>query len=216
MIGSDNFHSLHTMKKIAIKVFALLLLATSFSACKKDYGNQLGPLQDSVAAIPVTVTNQEFFERFPIVTAKVDTANGSINSTGKFSITFSIPVDKGKIKEITKVATGNGGVEYLQDSRYPNYLTAAVAGNGSNTITFSSDLNAVRDYSKRLNAAFATLPASATKAAPFVFTGTSTGRKGTLTPNKDPQTPNQLRFFFLLTLEDGQTLIPTEVDVRLL
>ena len=204
------------MKKIAIKFFALLLLATSFTACKKDYGNQLGPLQDAVAPIPVTVTNQAFFERFPVVTTKVDTTNGSANSTGTFSITFSIPVDKGKIKEITRVATGNSGIEYLQDTRYPNYLTTAVAGNGSNTITFSSKLNAVRDYSNRLNAAFATLPAGSTMTPAFSFGGTSTGGDGTLTPNTSPQTPNQLRFFFLLTLEDGKTLITTEVDVRLL
>ncbi|MBC6990046.1 hypothetical protein [Hymenobacter sp. BT491] len=199
------------MKKIASKFFVLLLLATSFAACKKDYGNVLGPLEDSIAPIPVTVTNQEYFERFPVVTTKVDAS-----ANGTFSIVFSIPADKGKIKEITKVATGNGGVEYVQDSSYPNYLTAPVAGNGSNTITFNSDLNAVRDYAKRLTAAFATLPASATKAPAFAFTGTSTGGAGTLTPNTNPQTPNQLRFFFLLTLEDGQKLIPTEVDVRLL
>ncbi|AMJ66781.1 hypothetical protein [Hymenobacter sp. PAMC 26628] len=203
------------MKKIAINILALALLAAGFSACKKDYGNQLGPLQDSVAAIPVTVTNQEFFERFPVVTTKVDTASGSLNSTGTFSIAFSIPADKGKIKEITKVATGNGGVEYLQDARYPNYLTTAVAGSGTNTITFTSSLTAVRDYRTRLIAAFATLPASATKAAAFTFSGIPTGRLGSLTPNKNPQAPNQLRFFFLITLEDGQTLIPTEVDVRL-
>ena len=203
------------MKKIATNLLALTLLAAGFSACKKDYGNQLGPLQDSIASTPVTVTNQEFFERFPIVTTKVDTTSGSLNSMGTFSIAFSIPADKGKIKEITKVATGNGGVEYLQDARYPNYLTTVVAGSGTNTITFSSSLTEVRSYSSRLNAAFATLPASATKAPAYAFSGTATGRRGSLTPNKDPQAPNQLRFFFLLTLEDGQKLIPTEVDVRL-
>jgi hypothetical protein len=204
------------MKKISFRLFALLLFAVSFAACKKDYGNKLAPLQDSLAPIPVTVTNQEFFERFPVVTTKVDTVNGSANSTGTFTIILSIPADKGKIKEISKIATGNGGVEYLQNASYPNYATSPIAGNSSNTITFTSNLTAVRDYSRRLNAAFATLPASATKTAAFAFSGTSTGRKGTLTPNKDPQAPNQLRFFFLLTLEDGQQIIPTEVDVRLL
>ena len=201
------------MKNIAFRLFALLLLAASFSACKKDYGNQLAPLQDSQATIPITVTNQVYFERFPVVTTTVDA-----NANGTFSIALSIPADKGKIKEITKIATGNGGVEYLQNTLYPNYTTTtpAVAGNGSNTITFNSDLNAVRSYASRLNAAFATLPSSATKAAAFAFTGTSTGGAGTLTPNANPQTPNQLRFFFLITLEDGTTLISTEVDVRLI
>ncbi|MVN76546.1 hypothetical protein GO988_09450 [Hymenobacter sp. HMF4947] len=201
------------MKKTTIQFFLLLLLAASFSGCKKDYGNKLGPLQDSTATIPVTVTNQVYFERFPVVTT---TVGAGANANGTFSIAFSIPADKGKIKEITKVATGNSGVEYLQDARYPNYLTATIAGNGTNTITFNSDLNAVRSYATRLNAAFATLPASATKTAAFAFTGTSTGGAGTLTPNTNPQTPNQLRFFFLFTLEDGTQLISTEVDVRLL
>lgn len=206
---------LHNMKNIAFKFSALLLFCVSFTACKKDYGNVLGPLQDSVAPIPITVTNQEFFERFPIVTTKVDTTDGSRASTGKFSITFSIPADKGKIKEITKVATGNSGVEYLQDTRYPNYQTTATSGNGSNTITFTSNLTDMRDYSSRLSTAFSTLPGSATKSPAYTFTA-QTGRKGTLTPNPNPQTPNQLRFFFLITLEGGQQLITTEVDVRLL
>jgi hypothetical protein len=202
------------MKKTVIQYLFLLVLAASFAGCKKDYGNKLGPLQDSVAAIPVTVTNQVYFERFPVVTTTV-TGTGT-TSSGTFTINFSIPADKGKIKEITKVATGNSGVEYLQDARYPNYLTAPIMGNGTNTITFTSDLSAVRSYVTRLNAAFATLPSSATKTAAFAFTGTSTGGAGTLTPNADPRTPNQLRFFFLITLEDGTQLITTEVDVRLI
>lgn len=201
------------MKKTAIQFILLLVLAASFAGCKKDYGNKLGPLQDSVAAIPVTVTNQVYFERFPVVTTTVSGTGAT--SSGTFTINFSIPADKGKIKEITKVATGNSGVEYLQNSSYPNYLTTAIPGNGTNTISFSSDLNAVRSYVSRLNAAFATLPSSATKTAAFTFTGTSTGGAGTLTPNADPRTPNQLRFFFLITLEDGTQLITTEVDVRL-
>lgn len=202
------------MKKTAIHYLFFVLLAAGFAGCKKDYGNQLGPLQDSVANIPVTVTNQVYFERFPVVTTTVSGTGAT--SSGTFSIDFSIPADKGKIKEITKVATGNSGVEYLQSTLYPNYLTATVTGTGTNTITFSSDLNAVRSYVTRLNAAFATLPATATKTAAFAFTGTSTGGAGTLTPNANPQTPNQLRFFFLITLEDGTQLITTEVDVRLL
>jgi hypothetical protein len=203
------------MKKSAIQFLLLLVLAASFAGCKKDYGNKLGPLQDSVAAIPVTVTNQAYFERFPVVTTTVSGTGAT--SSGTFTINFSIPADKGKIKEITKVATGNAGVEYLQSSLYPNYLTTPIAGNGTNTITFSSDLNAVRSYVTRLNATFAAFPAtsSATRTPAFAFTGTSVGGAGTLTPNADPRTPNQLRFFFLITLEDGTQIITTEVDVRL-
>lgn len=206
------------MKKTATQLLLLLALAAGFSACKKDYGNHLAPLQDSLAPIPVTVTNQEYFERFPVVTTKVDTTNGLAKTTGKFSIILSIPADKGKIKEITKVATGNGGVEYLQNSLYPNYLGGPLAGNGTNTITFDSDLNAVRNYVTNLNATFARtdLPAGFNKTPAFAFTESVARRRGTLTPNTNPQTPNQLRFFFLITLEDGTQLISTEVDVRLL
>ncbi|QKG58504.1 hypothetical protein GKZ68_18830 [Hymenobacter sp. BRD128] len=197
------------MKNIVLKFFALLLLAVSFAACKKDYGNKLGPLQDSLAAIPITVTNQVYFERFPVVTAKVDTTQGPTNSTGTFSIALSIPADKGKIKEITKIAMGNSGVSYLQNSSAPNYPGAPIAGNGSNTITFSSDLPTVRAYSRQL-------AASAVKGTAYVFTGQTKRLSQTLTPNPTPQTPNQLRFFFLVTLEDGTQLISTEVDVRLI
>lgn len=198
------------MKNIRTQLIALLLITAGFAGCKRDYGVELAPLSDAQANIPITVTNYDFFERFPVVQSKVDAS-----ANGTFTINLSIPADKGKIKEITKIDTGNSGVEYLQDTRYPSYLTTPIAGNGSNTITFTSDLNAMRSYVTRLNAAFSSLPSTATKTAAFVFTGTSVGGAGTLTPNTNLQTPNQLRFFFLLTLEDGTQLISTEVDVRL-
>ncbi len=199
------------MKNIAFKFFALVLLAGSFAACKKDYGNKLGPLQDSLAGIPVTVVNPDYFERFPVIVTKVDSTKGPTVSTGAFSITLSIPAGQANIKEITKVAMGNSGVAYLQNSNpATNYLAAPIAGNGSNTITFSSDLTAVRAYSKQL-------AASSFTGAAYTFTGQTKRLSQTLTPNPNPQTPNQLRFFFLLTLDDGTTqLISTEVDVRLL
>ena len=197
------------MKNTFLKFFALLLVAVSFAACKKDYGNKLGPLQDSLAAIPITVTNQVYFERFPVVTAKVDTTQGPANSTGTFTITLSIPAQSGKIKEITKIAMGNSGVAYLQNPSAPNYPGVPIAGSGTNTITFTSDLPTVRAYSNQL-------ATSAVKGTAYVFTGQTKRLSQTLTPNPTPQTPNQLRFFFLVTLEDGTQLISTEVDVRLI
>lgn len=198
------------MKNIRIYLAALLLLAVGFAGCKRDYGVQLAPLQDSVANIPITVTNQVYFERFPVVTVKVDTTTqGPFNSLGTFSIALSIPADKGKIKEITKVAMGNSGVSYLQNTKAPNYPTAPIAGNGSNTITFNSDLPTVRAYTKQL-------AASSVAGQAYIFTGQTKRLNQTLTPNPTPQTPNQLRYFFLVTLEDGTQLISTEVDVRLI
>ena len=198
------------MKNTRIYLAALLLLVVGFAGCKRDYGVQLAPLQDSVANIPITVTNQVYFERFPVVTVKVDTTTqGPFNSLGTFSVALSIPADKGKIKEITKVALGNSGVLYLQNVNAPNYPAAPIAGNGSNTITFNSDLPTVRAYTKQL-------AASQVKGVAYTFTGQTKRLDQTLTPNPNPQTPNQLRYFFLLTLEDGTQLISTEVDVRLI
>jgi len=52
------------MKKRLAYIFGLLTLAISLGSCEKDYGpDTLGPLEDSIADIPVTVTNQQFFER---------------------------------------------------------------------------------------------------------------------------------------------------------
>ena len=204
------------MKKIQTKLLVFLLCAIGFSACEKDYGPRLAPLQDAVAPIPITVDNQEYFERFPVITTKVDTAAGSASSTAAFSITLSIPVDKGNIKEITKVGTGNSGALYVQNGSYPNYLSVPIAGNGSNKITFTSNLDEVRSYNSSLSATFKNMPNLAVKNPAFTFTGNSTGKKGTLTPNVNLQTPNQLRYFFLITLEDGTQLISTEVDIRLL
>lgn len=197
------------MKNIRIHLFALLLLAVGFAGCKRDYGVELAPLQDSVANIPISVTNYDYFERFPVVSAKVDTTTqGPFNSLGKFSINLSIPAGKGNIKEITKITMGNSGVAYLQNSSAPSYLATPIAGSGTNTITFSSDLATVRSYTKQL-------AASAVKGTAYTFTGQTKRLSQTLTPNPNLQTPNQLRFFFLVTLEDGTQLISTEVDVRL-
>ncbi len=91
------------------------------------YGNKLGSLQDSPAAIPVTIANQGYFERFSVVTTTV--LGTGATPSGTITINLSIPADKGKIKKINKIAAGNSGVEYLQSNNYPHYLTAAVAGN---------------------------------------------------------------------------------------
>ena len=204
------------MKKIHSKLLVFLLCAIGFSACEKDYGPRLAPLQDAVAPIPVSVDNQEYFERFPVITTKVDTAAGAAKSTASFSVELSIPADKGKIKEITKVGTGSSGILYVQNGSYPNYPGVPVAGNGTNKITFTSNLNEVRSYNSSLSATFKSMPDLTVTNPAFTFSGNSTGKKGTLTPNVNPQTPNQLRYFFLLTLEDGTQLISTEVDIRLL
>ncbi|WP_216680252.1 hypothetical protein [Hymenobacter siberiensis] len=188
------------MKKQLLNVCVLAVLALGSFSCKKVYDdNSLAPLDQAYATIPVTVTNADFFERFYVVTATAP--------SGAFSITFSIPADKGKIKEITRVSTGTSGLAQVQDGSAAkasllyswNGLTGAAAGsvvtpgNGSNTITFTSDLGKYTAYRTRVGTTLAPIAATA---------------------STNPQAPNQINFYFLITLEDGTTIIPPLVRVR--
>ena len=191
------------MKKYFVRLAVLALLPLGVFSCKKEYDG-LGPLQDSVTDIPVTVPNQEFFERFPIVTASVSKADPS-GGSGPFTIVLQIPADKGKIKEITKIATGVAGLNNLQSSDALlafNYDAAAgrvvpIAGNGTNQITFTSNLTRYTAYRTRVGAAAAGQPAVVAPNSSFT-----------------PQNPNQLPYYFLLTLEDGRQLVSTAIRVR--
>ncbi|OGX86421.1 hypothetical protein BEN48_13150 [Hymenobacter glacialis] len=175
----------------------MAVLAVVSSSCKKEYDdNSLAPLDLAFAPIPVTVTNASFFERYYIVVATAP--------SGAFSINFSIPADKGKIKEISRVAVGGSGLNNVQvgaPTVLYNYngLTGSSAGatpipgNGSNTVTFSSTLAAYTTYRTRVGTGVA--PTSPTVSV-------------------TPQSPNQIEFYFLITLEDGTTIIPPRVLVR--
>lgn len=205
------------MKKQITYLFMLAALLLSLGACEKDYGpDSIGPLQDSKADIPVTVTNQEFFERVPIVVAKgaPKLPTDAITSDSPFTITFQIPADKGIIREITRVQTGVRGLELLQtgsaEQAY-NYngtgATTSIAGNNTNTISFTSSLKEYRAYRTRVGAL---------KPANDVAQAVNAGNAAVALPNStfSPQNPNQLRYFFLLTLSDGSQIIPMEVRVR--
>lgn len=191
------------MKKQFAHLFIISLLSLGVFSCKKEYDDKsLSPLQDSVADVPITVVNQEFFERFPIVTASVSKVTGS--TVGPFTIVLQIPADKGKIKEITRVTTSTTGLATLQLSETLAYNYDATAkvlvpipGNGTNQITFSSSLDRYTAYRTRVGAGVA-------------------GLEGVVAPNNTftPQNPNQLPFYFLITLEDGRQLVSTAVRVR--
>ena len=154
------------MKKHLAHFLVLGLLSVGMFSCEKEYDdNSLSPLQDSVTDIPITVPNQEFFERFPIVTASVSKKDAAGN-TGPFTIVLQIPADKGKIKEITRVTTGTSGLANLTgaESLSLNYDATAgrlvpIAGNGSNQITFNSSLSQYTAYRTRVTPAAAGLAA---------------------------------------------------------
>lgn len=208
------------MKNHLIKILGLVLVAATTFSCKKEYdNNNLAPLAPSLAEIPVTVINPDFFERFPVITAKGNftapvppsttpvPAAPTAAAPGNFSITFSIPADKGTIKEITRVATGVNGLTLLQSGSAPAQLnfngntatpaTVAIPGTGTNTITFTSSLFAYTTYRAR------------------AAVGTGAGPVATL--NVNPQTPTQLLYYFQLTLTTPQgdvQVIPMPVRVR--
>lgn len=232
------------MKKQLIYLIALALLAGSAASCKKAYDdNNLDPLAPSYASIPVTVTNANYLERFYIIEAKgafnppvnpggPNTAtNPTVAQPGNFSITFSIPADKGKIKEITRVTTGGSGLAWLQSSILGTPVSSApgapkrvlstselalnfdgnttspgtqpTGGNGTNTITFTSSLLNYLNYRNRLG--------------PLIDPSTGLSQVGTAPLfSTVGNAPNQIDFYFLLTLEDGRTIIPERVRVRVI
>ena len=204
---------MNPMKKHLFYLLAFTTLA--LGACKKDYGDGIGPLQDSVAGVPVTVTNRAFFERVPIVIASGAPLNAAAPVTGDspFSITFEIPSEFGAIREISRVQTGVNGLRLLnsgtpQQAFNFDPATSAVvpiAGNGTNSITFNSTLRAYTDYRTR---AIAITGANGG--------GVNAGQPAVVLPNTtfSAQVPNQLRYWFLLTLADGRQVIPMEVRVR--
>ena len=196
------------MKKTLIQALSLALLSVATFSCKKDYGDKIGPLQDSPAAIPVTVKNATYFERIPIVTTSV-AAGGLVN------ITLQIPADKGKIKEISKVATGTTLANLQSGDNYQlNFMNGALVrpqGSGTNEITFSSTLALYSAYRTRI----ATNPGysaglNSAGAAPTVTMTTGT-------PSVvDERNPNFIRYWFQIKLEDGSDIVTTEVRVRIL
>jgi len=199
------------MKKIIIRFLALFVLSVGAASCEKDYGDNLGPLEDSVAEIPVTVSNATYFERVPVITT-------SVAAGGRFDVKFSIPTEKGKIKEITRVATGatlanlNAGAAYSLNYNTANQSVTPITGNGSNEVTFSSSLAIYSAYRTRLNSVpgYSSSVNSAGSAATVAMLGTA--------PNQtvDERNPTTLRYWFLLTLEDGTEIVTTEVRIRIL
>lgn len=208
------------MRYTFFQALALGALLFGAGACKKDYGSDLGPLQDSPAAIPVTVTNQSFYERVPIVVVTGVTRDPTVANpaTSPFTITFQIPADKGTIREITRVQTGTAGLGLLSTgtaSQAYNYDATSgaikpIVGNNTNSITFTSSIAEYRAFRTR----FGTVNGSTAGTGGYVLPDVTTSGGASTTYNA--QTPNQLRYFFLLTLGDGTQVVPTEVRVRLL
>ena len=198
------------MKIQFIKLAVLLVLSQGAFSCKKEYDDKsLAPTEDRIPDIPVRVTNASFFELYPVVTT-------SLASGGAITINFEIPADKGRIKEITRVTTGTTvGVPNLQTQSAATAINAsgtpravqAIPGNGTNTITYSSDLNVYLLYRRAIGANAG--PAGPVPAAPAP-------QVVSLPVPSVTATPTEITYNSLITLEDNTTIIPLPVRVRVI
>ncbi|RRB11924.1 hypothetical protein EHT87_24480 [Larkinella knui] len=111
----------------------------------------------------------------------------SLAAGGNIKITLSIPASSGRtIKEITKVAAGATSINAGTLTTAGNYNTAPIAGNGT-TAEFTTT---VKDFAAKRPAVPTTLLAL---------------------PNF-----REIAFVFLVTLDNGSTVVATPVRVRIL
>ncbi|MFF5381893.1 hypothetical protein [Pedobacter suwonensis] len=114
------------------------------------------------------------------------TVKTSLSAGGAIQIILSIPATSGRtIKEITRVAaaTAYGSVQVTTGL----YNTAPIAGNGT-TVTFNTTL---AEYTAKTGLAAPTAAVSGTTTAAILARS----------------------FYFLITLDNGQTIVPTYVRV---
>lgn len=206
------------MKNNFIRLALLALLTVTSFSCKKKYDDKtLDPNGDLLAPIPVTVTNYDFFERYPII-------NASVGGGGTFRIDFQIPADRGTIKEITKVTTtpaaaaislanlnaitamsGATGTALAYNATGTGATRSVnpIVGNGTNTISFTSNLATYLAFRQ----------ANGANVGPANTTTTPVSLPTPITTTS--QTPVEIQFYFLLTLTDGTTIVPQPVRIRL-
>jgi hypothetical protein len=111
----------------------------------------------------------------------------SFSAGGNIAIQLNIPPDKGRtIKEITKVALGSNTTNYaVVHASTGLYNSAPIAGNGT-SVTFNTT---IAEYTTKTG---------------FVVTSAISGLNNSFLNRY---------FYFLVTLDDGQQLIPVPVRV---
>lgn len=113
----------------------------------------------------------------------------SFSGGGAIKIVLEIPASSGRtIKEITRVAAGTayGSVQTTTGL----YVTGPIAGNGTTSITFNTTLE---EYRVKTNTPVATMPTAATSGTATSFLARN--------------------FYFMITLDNGQVIVPTYVRV---
>jgi len=160
------------MNRIALICF---LFIVSFTGCKKD---TYRGLDNTGPDVPITISDLYGIFTYPVVAT-------SLSGSGAITIKLNIPASTGRtIKEITRVALGTSGANYIVVQRTTGlYNAAPIPGNGTSA-TFTTSLT---EYTAKTGLAVTT-------------GGTATSFLGRY-------------FYFLVTLDNGEQIMSEAVRV---
>jgi len=194
------------MKK-NIKFLSFLFLTVVMMSCKKEDFNGLSDMRP---AVPVTVTNAIDYRPDPTVSA-------SISGGGNFQIILSIPASTGRtIKEITRVAASTT-YALLQTPLAVNTVGGFITSTG----TFSYSALPATPATLTLPGGFYSLTPVSVNATTYTFNGSLAQYFATFPVSKNnlaaaANTELSFRFYFLVTLDNGDVIIPESVRVLVL
>jgi hypothetical protein len=180
------------MKKL-YTILTLVVCVGLFSQCADD-GEYDHPInRDNIPAVPILFTGATTYGGNPYY--QVSFANG----TAPVAITISVPDDSPlKIKEITKMIAGTTSITpgNVMTASVVNYLAAPIAVNGTTTTinTSLTEFNLKVAAASRVTQALVDAATTSTPATPYV----------------------ERAFLFLVTLEDGSTIISEQVRLRVI
>jgi hypothetical protein len=194
------------MKK-NIKFLSFLFLTVVMMSCKKEDFNGLSDVRP---AVPVTVTNAIDYRPEPTVSA-------SISGGGNFQIILSIPASSGRtIKEITRIASSTT-YSLLQTPLAVNTVGGFITANG----TFSYVQLPATAGNLTLPGGFYSLTPVAVNATTYTFSSSLAQYFATFPVSKNnlaaaANAELSFRFYFLVTLDNGDVIIPEAVRVIVL
>lgn len=177
--------------KNVYKVLAFVACIGFFGQCAND-GEYDHPInQDNMPEVPVLFTGAKTFGANPYY--QVAFQGGAAAVTITISVPESSPL---KIKEITKMIAGATSITpaNVTSATVANYLAAPVAVNGTSTTinTTLTEYNSKVAAAARVTQANVDAAAASTPATPYV----------------------ERAFMFLVTLEDGSTIITQQCRLR--
>jgi hypothetical protein len=172
--------------KIIIMACSILML----SACADDGEYDHPIVKDRKPEIPVLFSGATTYGANPYYET-------TLSGTGAIQITISIPTSSPlKIKEITKMIAGATGITpgNVNTASVANYLSGPIAVDGYETTISTS----VSEFNSKVAATARVTPTVTPATATSIPAGGYAERA----------------FMFLVTLEDGTTIIPQQLRIR--